>query len=73
MVTDIGETDKVLDAEEQLAEGLRLISGSSFGKESRREFRNGWTRWVHWCIDAGVDPLGATWEQTWNVCCPMSV
>ena len=64
MATDIGETDKVLDAEEQLAEGLRLISGSSFGKESRREFRNGWTRWVHWCIDAGVDPLGATWEQT---------
>ena len=58
------ETDKILGAEEQLAEGLRLIGESSFGDDSRREFRKGWTRWVQWCSDAGVDPLDATWEQT---------
>ena len=64
METGVDDMDNGMGAEEQLAEGLRLISESSFGKDSRRKFRDGWTRWVQWCSDAGVDSLDATWEQT---------
>ena len=52
-----------MGAESALAEGLRLIGESSFGRSKKHMCRSGWKHWVQWCSDAGVDSLDATWEQ----------
>ena len=67
METGVGEMDNEMDngmdAEAKVAEGLRLIEESSLTKKTKGWYRPVWEDWGRWCADAGVDPLGASWED----------
>ena len=63
METGVGDMDKGMDAEAKVAEGLRLIDESSLEKSTKKTYSGSWRRWVNWCADVGVDPLGACWED----------
>ena len=52
-----------MDSQAKIAEGQRLIEESCLSKRTKHEYGAEWRHWGNWCVDAGVDPLSANWED----------